>query len=29
MRKLNWEIVHECDDEQGNPTQWAADVTDS
>ena len=28
MRKLNWEIVHECDDEQGNPTQWAADVTD-
>ena len=29
MAKLNWEIVHECDDEQGNPTQWVADVTDS
>ena len=27
MRKLNWEIVHECDDEQGNPTQCVADVT--
>lgn len=27
MRKLNWVIVHECDDEQGNPTQWVADVT--
>lgn len=29
MRKLNWEIIHEYNDEQGNPTQWEADVTDS
>lgn len=24
MSKLNWEIVHECDDDNGNPTQWCA-----
>lgn len=24
--KLKWEIVHECDDEDGNPTQWASEI---
>ena len=26
MKKLNWLIVHECDDEEGNATQWAAEI---
>ena len=26
MSKLNWKIIHECDDEYGNPTQWAAEI---
>ncbi len=21
-----WEIVHECDDENGNPTQWCREI---
>lgn len=21
-----WEVVHECDDENGNPTQWASEI---
>ena len=24
--KLNWEIIHECDDDDGNPTQWALEI---
>lgn len=23
---IDWNIVHECDDENGEPTQWAAKV---
>lgn len=23
---LKWEVVHECDDENGNPTQWASKI---
>lgn len=26
MAKLNWEIIHECDDEDGKPTQWCAEI---
>lgn len=26
MTKLNWQVVHECDDEIGNPTAWAAEI---
>lgn len=26
MAKLNWEIIHECDDDQRNPTEWAAEI---
>ena len=26
MAKLNWNIVHECDDENGNPAQWASEI---
>ena len=26
MAKLQWSIVHECDEENGNPTQWAAEI---
>lgn len=26
MSKLKWEIIHECDDEDGNPTQWATEI---
>ena len=26
MSKLNWNIVHECDDEDGNPTQWSSEI---
>ena len=26
MARLNWNIVHECDDDNGNPTQWAAEI---
>lgn len=26
MSKLKWEIIHECDDEDGNPTQWASEI---
>lgn len=21
-----WEVVHDCDDENGNPTQWASEI---
>ena len=24
--KLKWEVIHECDDENGNPTEWAAEI---
>lgn len=24
--KVKWEIVHDCDDGNGNPTQWAAEI---
>lgn len=24
--KLKWNIVHECDDEDGNPTTWVAEI---
>lgn len=26
MAKLKWKIVHECDDEDGNPTQWSTEI---
>ena len=26
MSSLKWGIVHECDDEDGNPTQWASEI---
>ena len=26
MSKLNWNIIHDCDDENGNPTQWATKI---
>ena len=26
MPKLKWEVIHECDDEVGNPTQWASEI---
>lgn len=26
MTKLQWEIIHECDDEEGNPAQWCAEI---
>ena len=26
MSKLTWNIVHECDDEEGNPVQWATEI---
>ena len=26
MSKLNWNIVHKCDDEDGNPTQWSSEI---
>lgn len=25
-KKLTWEIIHECDDDDGNPTQWCAEI---
>ena len=24
--KLNWKIIHECDDEDGNPAQWVTEI---
>lgn len=24
--KAKWEIIHDCDDENGNPTQWALEI---
>lgn len=24
--KVNWDIIHECDDEDGNPTCWATEI---
>ena len=29
MSKLDWKIVHECDDEDGNPTQWSTEINHS
>jgi len=26
MAKLNWQVMHDCDDENGNPTSWTADI---
>lgn len=26
MSKLRWRIIHECDDEEGNPVQWSAEI---
>ena len=26
MSKLTWNIVHECDDEEGNPVQWVTKI---
>lgn len=23
---LKWKVIHECDDENGNPTQWATEI---
>lgn len=24
--KMQWDIIHECDDDDGNPTQWALKI---
>lgn len=24
--KMKWDIIHECDEEDGTPTQWAAKI---
>ncbi len=24
--KVKWNIIHECDDENGNPCQWIAEI---
>lgn len=24
--KIKWNVIHECDDETGNPTQWCAEI---
>lgn len=29
MTKLNWQVIHECDDENGNSTCWAAEINHS
>ena len=29
MARLKWNIVHECDDDNGNPTQWATEINHS
>lgn len=26
MAKLNWKIIHECDEEDGTPTCWVAEI---
>ncbi len=26
MAKLQWEIIHECDMDDGTPTQWCAEI---
>ena len=26
MIKNQWKIVHECDDDNGNPTQWSLEI---
>lgn len=26
MAKLNWKVIHECDEEDGTPTCWAAEI---
>ncbi len=26
MAKLNWKIIHDCDEEDGTPTCWAAEI---
>ena len=26
MKKLKWEVVHDCNDEEGNPTQWSTEI---
>lgn len=26
MSKLKWKIIHESDDEDGNPTQWSTEI---
>ena len=26
MYRLKWDIMRECDDENGNPTQWASEI---
>ena len=27
--EIKWEIIHECDDEEGNPTCWALEINHS
>lgn len=29
MTKKQWKIVHECDDDNGNPTQWSLEINHS
>ena len=29
MAKLNWQVIHDCDAENGNPTTWAAEINHS
>ena len=26
MAKLNWKVIHDCDEEDGTPTCWAAEI---
>jgi hypothetical protein len=29
VKKLNWNVIHECDDAKGNPTCWSAEINHS
>lgn len=28
LKKLNWQVVHECDEDDGTPTCWSAEIND-
>lgn len=29
MQRREWEIIHDCDDEDGNPTCWVTEINSS